>query len=239
MKNNVQQFRGDSQGFTLVELAIVMIIIGILIGGILKGQELITNSRVTSTIAQFQALGAAKNDFQNQYNSIPGDMNNATTRLPNCTGACAVVITSNGALDVGVGGVGNEAMAFYGHLLAAGYITSMDGTAAATFGQGYPTAAIGGGFTVGQTSTAAVGFTGGELRNGIYVVTTGTAAVVASGNGNMSPVQASRVDTKLDDGMPATGSMVVDSANTNCRAGAPVAYNSSNINAVCSLAYRI
>jgi prepilin-type N-terminal cleavage/methylation domain-containing protein len=46
-------------GFTLVELAIVMIIIGLLIAGVLKGQELIANARVTSTVAQVKAIDAA------------------------------------------------------------------------------------------------------------------------------------------------------------------------------------
>ncbi len=46
----------NQSGFTLVELAIVMIIIGLLIGGILKGQELVSNARVTSTVAQIKGI---------------------------------------------------------------------------------------------------------------------------------------------------------------------------------------
>jgi prepilin-type N-terminal cleavage/methylation domain-containing protein len=51
-------------GFTLVELAIVMIIIGLLIAGVLKGQELIANARVTSTVAQVKAIDAAISTFK-------------------------------------------------------------------------------------------------------------------------------------------------------------------------------
>ena len=71
-------------GFTLVELAIVMIIIGLLIAGVLKGQELIGNARVTSTVAQIKAIDAATSTFKDTYAALPGDMTTPATRLPNC-----------------------------------------------------------------------------------------------------------------------------------------------------------
>jgi prepilin-type N-terminal cleavage/methylation domain-containing protein len=71
-------------GFTLVELAIVMIIIGLLIARVLKGQALIHDARVTSTVAQTKAIEAATTTFRDTYNFIPGDMTNPTVRLPNC-----------------------------------------------------------------------------------------------------------------------------------------------------------
>jgi prepilin-type N-terminal cleavage/methylation domain-containing protein len=51
-------------GFTLVELAIVMIIIGLLIAGVLKGQALIANAQVTATVAQVKAIEAATSTFK-------------------------------------------------------------------------------------------------------------------------------------------------------------------------------
>ncbi|HIL28602.1 MAG TPA: prepilin-type N-terminal cleavage/methylation domain-containing protein, partial [Micavibrio sp.] len=76
-------------GFTLVELAVVMIIIGLLIGGVLKGQELIANAQIASTVAGIKGIDAATSTFNDTYNAFPGDMSNALTRLPNCAAPCA------------------------------------------------------------------------------------------------------------------------------------------------------
>ncbi len=90
------------KGFTLVELAIVMTIIGLLIGGILKGQELMQNARITSTVAQVRAYEAAVTTFRDKYDAVPGDMINANTRIPSCDGTagrqCApAAAVANGA----------------------------------------------------------------------------------------------------------------------------------------------
>ena len=73
---NIEQIRED-KGFTLVELAVVMIIIGLLVGGILKGQEMIANTQVTSTIAQIKAIDGAVGTFRDMYDAFPGDMQGA------------------------------------------------------------------------------------------------------------------------------------------------------------------
>ena len=86
-------------GFTLVELAIVMIIIGLLIAGVLKGQELIANARVTSTVAQIKAIDAATSTFKDTYDSLPGDMTAPTTRLPNCLAAPCVTFCALGTVN--------------------------------------------------------------------------------------------------------------------------------------------
>jgi len=91
------------KGFTLVELAIVMTIIGLLIGGILKGQELMQNARVTATIAQVRSYEAATTTFRDKYEAIPGDMKNADARLPNCIPAAECGPTSANAGDGIVG----------------------------------------------------------------------------------------------------------------------------------------
>jgi prepilin-type N-terminal cleavage/methylation domain-containing protein len=66
--------RAAQGGFTLVEIAIVLVIIGLLLGGILKGQELITSARVRNLADQASAVQAAYYGFVDRYHAIPGDM---------------------------------------------------------------------------------------------------------------------------------------------------------------------
>lgn len=64
-------------GFTLVEIAIVMVIIGLLIGGILKGQGMIRNAKVKRVVKQADELRAAVMSFYDKYGVYPGDENQA------------------------------------------------------------------------------------------------------------------------------------------------------------------
>src|SRR6186713_1328016 len=67
-------------GFTLVEIAIVLVIIGLLLGGILKGQEMITQAKIKNVVADFSGVSAAYYGYQDRYRAIPGDDPNADTR---------------------------------------------------------------------------------------------------------------------------------------------------------------
>ena len=61
------------RGFTLIEIAIVLVIIGLLLGGVLKGQELITSARVRNLISQQDGIKAAYFGFLDRYRALPGD----------------------------------------------------------------------------------------------------------------------------------------------------------------------
>jgi prepilin-type N-terminal cleavage/methylation domain-containing protein len=68
-------------GFTLIEIAIVLVIIGLLLGGVLKGQELITGARVRNLIQQQDGVKAAYFGFLDRYRALPGDFNGATKAI--------------------------------------------------------------------------------------------------------------------------------------------------------------
>jgi len=70
----------DNQGFTLVEIAIVLIIIGLLLSGVLKGQQLIQNARVKNVMQQVDGIRAAVFGFYDKYGVYPGDENK--TNIP-------------------------------------------------------------------------------------------------------------------------------------------------------------
>jgi prepilin-type N-terminal cleavage/methylation domain-containing protein len=75
----MQTVTENQKGFTLVEIAIVLVIIGLLLGGVLKGQELIKSAKVKSQIQQIDGITAAINTYQDKYGYLPGDDPDATT----------------------------------------------------------------------------------------------------------------------------------------------------------------
>ena len=79
-------------GFTLVEIAIVLVIVGLLLGGVLKGQELIDNAKVRNTISRMDELKAAVYGFQDRFNALPGDSSTVTLLVGgvavNCVNQC-------------------------------------------------------------------------------------------------------------------------------------------------------
>jgi len=126
MKRNLKRNRFHSQsGFTLVEIAIVLVIIGLLLGGVLKGQELIANAKVKSLANTARALTAAIYAYQDRYKALPGDDPKATLNLPSASGGCAAGDLANGD---GNGQIYEWAAALE-HLACAGLITgSYNGT---------------------------------------------------------------------------------------------------------------
>ncbi len=81
--------RQAQSGFTLVEIAIVLVIIGLLLGGVLKGQELIEQSKIKRVVNDFNNISAAFATYQDRYKALPGDDLNAATRYrPTSMHAC-------------------------------------------------------------------------------------------------------------------------------------------------------
>jgi len=210
MKTTIETMRKDEKGFTLVELAIVMIIIGLLIGGVLKGQELITNAQIASTVAQIKGIGAAVSTFDDKYNAIPGDIPNAASRIPNCTSANGCVpgggTQGNRRIDTAPDAAQtNEAIVFFVQLSKADLITGISPELGNVFGGTLPASDLNGGFHIGHSTGVAADFQNMEdttnIRSGHYLTMTSVPASAIAGTAvSLTPNQAQRIDTKIDDG---------------------------------------
>ncbi len=176
----------NTNGFTIVELAIVMVVIGLLIGVILKGQELIANARYKAVISQASDLTNAYYTYLNQYGKYPGDDITATSRW-----GTAVPPTADGNNNGKIDGL--EPRRANQHLALAGIITgSYNGTT-----QDIPVARYSGICTA--TFTAAPAALQTLCANAINYT-------------NLPAEAAQALDTALDNGVDSTGKVQADAA---------------------------
>lgn len=218
MQARLQQIPARQSGFTLVEIAIVLVIIGLLLGGVLKGQEMIENSKVKNAINDMNGVSAAYNSYIDRYRRIPGDDGPIAT-LTGRGGSWTTITAAgnnNGALAITTAQVftgGGEGAAFWQHLKAAGFISGNPADAGVN---ALPRNAFNGLLGVGAGVTGM----------------TGTAVCL----GQVPGKSARQIDTQLDDGVANTGSIraTLGVAGTNTAPGAASAtYNDAQTYTVC------
>lgn len=218
----------SSKGFTLVELAIVMIIVGLLISGVLKGQQLIKNAQIAAVITQVKGYQAAINSFRDAYGGMAGDMSNADRRLSGCD---AVNYCQPGDGDSLVGFFGSaltanavseeETIQFWKHLALADLITGGNPSAEVNttdlaWGLTHPDTPVAGGFEFFFSTNLGYGTTSGHV---LRLTNGGVTGVMPDqpGEGAMAPRDAAQIERKLDDGQPSTGIVRVwDVGNNGC-----------------------
>ena len=173
-------------GFTLVEIAIVLVIIGLLLGGVLKGQELITQAKIKNVANDLNGLTAAIYAYQDRYKRLPGDDPGAT-RWSSLFGADVTVGNGNNTISGGYGSTTNtdESRLFWAELRLAGFIPGSVDTLSNAASQ--PTNAAGG----------IVGVQSNGLGLGGLVVCTGSLPAKI----------AQAIDSQFDDGNATKGSV--------------------------------
>ena len=178
------------RGFTLVEVAIVLIIVGLILGGVFKGQALIENARVGSMAKELTGIQTAWYGFHDRYRSLPGDFARASTQID----AKALPGNGNGQVDTA-----QERAGLWQQLALAGFVAgSFDGNGSATGSATDVTCALGTCPANPYTGTYKISYA--TQASGA----TGAAHEISTGGG--VPVGVlSRLDTRLDDGIASSG----------------------------------
>ena len=216
-----------SRAFSLVELSIVLVILGLLVGGILAGQSLIRASELRAVSTEYARYQAAINAFRDKYFQLPGDMNNAESfwgKVAVADTDCRDTLgadtkTCNGDGDGNVETVSTrsrEIFAFWKQLANAGLIegsysnTSNGGAWRSTGGVNVPVSklsnagwtVVGRSDIVTQAGWYTTMFPPSNSTNWLEFGTPGDALTQIPALRNE---EAWNIDTKLDDGRPGTG----------------------------------
>lgn len=174
-------------GFTLIEISIVLVIIGLLLGGVLKGQQLIENAKIKRVNNDFTGIGAAVYAYIDRYNALPGDDINAKVRWSSLDEG-----DGNGSItgDWDSTTAGDESYELWSHLRQSNLIG-------------------GAGSTAGAPVNAYGGLIG--IQNGAFTAADGLVGTVICMN-NVRGEAAEIIDNQLDDGKRNSGILMAHTA---------------------------
>ena len=192
----------DQSGFTLIEIAIVLVIIGLLLGGVLKGQELINSARVKNLATDFKNIPVFIYGYQDKFRALPGDDAAVATHVTGGTLATTPASTQGNGV---IGGnwnsetVTDESYLFWQHVRLAGLAPGATTTGSADY---LPVNASGGKIGIQSGTSVAASSPiidqGGNALRGSYVIcSTGILGKFVK-----------QLDIQMDDGNTETGSML-------------------------------
>lgn len=189
-------------GFTLIEIAIVLVIIGLLLGGVLKGQELINSAKVKNLATDFKNIPVYIYGYQDKFRALPGDDAQAVNHV-----AGALATTPAGSVGNGVvngswnsATTSDESYLFWQHVRLAGLTTGSTTTGATDY---LPLNAVGGAIGI-QSGTNNVLTTPMNATAGATPIR-GTYVICSP---NILGKFAKQLDLQMDDGNTAAGAMM-------------------------------
>ena len=205
-------------GFTLIELAIALVVIGLVVGGVLVGRDMVEAAGLRRVASEVERYTAAVQTFRLKYNAVPGDMPNATAfwgAMANCTNwvpdtPAVPTCNGNGRVEDRDGTTGSfavrETYLFWQHLSNSGLIAG-----AYRGGNTNPVIRPAIGATIPPAGYRAAGViveeyaaTGGH-RFDVGAAFDCAANEVDDTGGILTPAEMAAFDQKLDDGLPRVG----------------------------------
>ncbi len=243
-------------GFSLIELAIVLVILGLLVGGIMSGQSLIRAAELRSVTRELQGYQAAVGTFRDKYLALPGDMRNATAfwgrqvSAAHCVTNSSAAVSAPGSCDGDGNGtlsdatainLSSESFQFWRQLQHAGLIegtyTGMNGAASAGFdgniGINVPRSKLGNAgwqtrYIGPITASGNLYYYVANYGHVFYFGTeTPTAETMFSA---LKPEEAWSIDTKVDDGIANSGKVLSQPHTTSYTPNCTSAATSDNYN---------
>lgn len=199
--------KNTQTGFTLIELAIVLVIIGLLLGGVLKGQELINSAKVKNMASDFKNIQVYIYGYQDKFKALPGDDHAAAAHVAG-TNAASATQTQNAVIQGPWNSVSDtdESFMFWQHVRLAGLAPGPTDTTAPSYTQ----------------RNADGGQIGVQSVSGFTAVTGITGSFVICSDGIQGRF-AKQLDATLDDGVGNTGSVrVVVNGTPSIGVAAPV-----------------
>ncbi|MBL0142716.1 MAG: prepilin-type N-terminal cleavage/methylation domain-containing protein [Betaproteobacteria bacterium] len=185
--------KSQQSGFTLVEIAIVLVIIGLLLGGILKGQELINSAKVKNLANDFRTIPTFIYGYQDKFKSLPGDDSAASTHINGATNATTGGTVGNGVVEGAWNSatLTDESILFWQHVRLANLAPGPTATADADY---IPKNALGGKLGISSAATAQLQISG----------MSGTYQICSEG---ILGKFVKQLDVQMDDSNTAGGSM--------------------------------
>jgi prepilin-type N-terminal cleavage/methylation domain-containing protein len=211
-------------GFTLVELSIVLVIIGLILGGVMVGRSMIRSMQVNRVASDLEAYVAAAQMFVDKYQGLPGDITNATTFW----GATVANGNGNGQLDAaGAVSTAGELFGAWEQMALAGLIkgkysglAGAGGVQHAVPGTNAPKGSLSAtvfAWLYRGMQSASGSYYDGYLGNTIWFGTANTADVPYTAA--LTPGEAYAIDLKIDDGVPGTGNLQTQWNVNTCNTG--------------------
>lgn len=264
--------RARLNGFTLIEISIVLVVIGLVVGGLLVGRDLISSASLRAQISQLEKYQQASNAFRGKYNALPGDIPNpdaitfgfiargAYEGEGDGNGFIEGISNTGGGHNWGVYQSAGETVMFWVDLSTAKMIPDAFNTAtpatptsqtitdttSPSIGKYLPSAMIGQGNRIevwGYHNSAY--FTANLLGivNVSSIAASGASSVV--GNNGLTVLQAYNIDSKMDDGLPQSGTVLAAwgqpsgtgwvgalSGTSATAASSTTCYDNNNVNGV-------